>query len=179
MRFSTFQFVGLIAIALALAIPTDAKESKSNESLNPGEGMQTGSGDKSSNGHRITLVGDGKLYKIKGEKYAKGKKSEANCDGKSKTNKVCTVSTQSHDQIFTIGCSSNQKTNFGRVSFSRSGDVEVSTKGHIWAGFSNDEPGTKLRSSEKSMKALKTKGDDVGVLFNCKDDSRGDEKKEI
>ncbi|PWN35950.1 uncharacterized protein FA14DRAFT_172542 [Meira miltonrushii] len=179
MLFSNFRFVGFAIVAVALAFAaTDAKSTSMKDGIELVQNWKPAQTDGSEKVHMITFVGDGKKYQIKGEKYANGKTSNAHCDATSVKRRLvlknsCSVSSKEHDQIFTVSCTSNKKKNFARVLFKSTGEIEVNTHGKIWAGFTSDEEGQKLRSTELSMQALIAKGDDVGVIFSCISNKRG------
>lgn len=180
MIFSNVKLISFAAIAITLAIipSTIAKNATIRDGIDLIEGWQPAQGQGV---HGITLVGDGRKYHIKAEKYAKNKKSDGICNatvvkGKKVAKSPCSTNAKEHDQFFTVGCTPKEKDNFARFLIKVSGEIEINTHGNIWAGFTTDEKNQKLRQTEKSMKALTASGDNVGVIISCISDARPTEE---
>lgn len=177
MLFSNSKLIGFtafVALALAISPATNAKSATIQDGIDLVEGWQPAQGETI---HTITLVGDGRKYHIKAEKYAKNKLSNATCNatvvkGKKIAKTPCSTDVKEHDQIFTVSCTNDEKSNFARFIVNVSGEIEINTHGKIWAGFTSDAKDQKLRQSEQSMDALKASGNNVGVIINCVNDER-------
>ncbi|PWN35948.1 uncharacterized protein FA14DRAFT_189874 [Meira miltonrushii] len=124
--------------------------------------------------HTIIMLGDFSDYNIIPDADAKHVRSSATCreikvKHKAFASSPCATSVKDHDQLFTITCNHANDTH-ADIQFLQSGEITISATGKVYGGFSNESK--HLHRIGGPDKPLKAKGDDIGVIINCRDNKR-------